>query len=68
MTPIAFSRRRGTPHFPLAEIMPTGNMKQEVLRVLESHGVPCDRILEIMDEVKADPAALERWFSVRPRI
>lgn len=68
MTPVAFTRRTGTPYFPLAEITPSGNLKQEVLRVLESHGVTCDRILEIMDDVKSDPSALERWFRVQPRI
>ena len=65
MTPVALSRRSGAPFFPLAELTPGGNLKQEILAVLASHGVTCDRILEIMDEVKADPGALDRWLVVR---
>ncbi len=39
-------------------------LKRLLLTRLEAHGVTCDRILDILDDVRADPSRLSAWVSV----
>ena len=64
MTPVPLSKPGGQPVFPMLRISRDSDLKQQVLSVLMAHGVTCDRILEIMDQVKSNPDALHRWFQV----
>lgn len=62
MTPIALTRPDGEPRYPLAVVDPGGNLKGQIMTVLEAQGVTCDEILAVMDEVKADPSRLGAFF------
>jgi hypothetical protein len=66
MTPVPFVRSDGRPRYPLAVIDPKGNLKGQIMTVLEAHGVTCDEILAVMDEVKAEPAKLSEYFRLSP--
>jgi hypothetical protein len=65
MTPVGLTAPQGSPLFPLAAIDPSGNLKQQAYLALLAHGVTCERILEILDEIRADPAAIASFFEVR---
>lgn len=65
MAPVTLARPAGRPRYPLAVIDPDGNLKGQIMSVLEAHGVTCDQILLVMDEVKADRSKLGDYFSVR---
>jgi hypothetical protein len=65
MAPVTFTRPTGKPLYPLASIDPDGNLKGQIASVLEAHGVTCDQILRVMDEVKADRSKLGDYFSIR---
>jgi hypothetical protein len=39
-------------------------LKHELYVRLEAHGVTCDRILDILDDVRARPDRLAAWVSV----
>ncbi|MGF1665044.1 MAG: hypothetical protein ACFCVC_02115 [Acidimicrobiia bacterium] len=64
MAPVTFTRPAGTPRYPLAVIDPKVNLKGQIMSVLEAHGVTCDQILLIMDEVKADRSKLGDYFTL----
>ncbi len=65
MAPVTFTRPAGKPRYPLAEIDPAGNLKGQIMNVLEAQGVTCDQILLVMDEVKADRSKLGDYFVLR---
>lgn len=44
--------------------MSGSELKQELYVRLEAHGVTCDRILDILDDIRARPDRLAAWVSV----
>jgi hypothetical protein len=65
MAPVTFTRPAGRPRYPLAAIDPEGDLKGQIMSVLGAHGVTCDQVLLVMDEVKGDRSKLGDYFSVR---
>ncbi len=67
VTPITLKWFANRPVYASITI-PAGTEGSELKRVLysslESHGVTCDRILDILDDVRADPTRLSAWVNV----
>lgn len=68
MTPITLKSTRPGPVYPLialaATFGSTAELKRNMLLALESHGITCDRILDMIDDVKVDPGRLDQWVRV----
>lgn len=67
MTPItlkSFSSGPVYPHIRVSGSVSGADLKQELYARLEAHGVTCDRILDILDDVRARPERLPAWVSV----
>jgi hypothetical protein len=67
VTPItlkSFSSGPVYPHVRVSGSVRGADLKQELYVMLEAHGVTCDRILDILDDVKARPERLSAWVSV----
>ena len=66
-TPLAPSRPAGRPIYPTVRVsgdLGLPDLKRELLVGLERCGVTCDRIVEVIDQVRADRARLAYWVSV----
>lgn len=67
MTPITLKSFSSGPVYPqvrVSESVRGSELKQELYARLEAHGVTCDRILDILDDVRARPERLAAWVSV----
>lgn len=67
MTPIAlkwFADRPVYAGITIPEGTQGAELKRLLLSRLEAHGVTCDRILDILDDVRADPSRLSAWVTV----
>lgn len=69
MTPItvkSFASGPVYPHIRVSGSLSGSELKQELYVRLEAHGVTCDRILDILDDIRARPDRLPAWVSVAP--
>jgi hypothetical protein len=67
VTPItlkSFSSGPVYPHIRVSGSVSGSELKHELYVRLEAHGVTCDRILDILDDVRARPDRLAAWVSV----
>ncbi len=67
VTPVTLIRQGDDPRFPQVRI--PGSLAGAALKAaltvrLTAAGVTCDLILEILDDVRQNPAGLARWVTV----
>ncbi|MDH4118211.1 MAG: hypothetical protein OEX04_16565 [Acidimicrobiia bacterium] len=64
MTPVTIRNHKPGPVFPLVGFDPSANPKSELPPKLAAHGVTCDEILAILDDVRANRDRLRHWFRI----